>query len=131
MKRFLLALTLVAPLLGCGPSFPTIDGQALAEAVAAVREQTVKICRYFPSDESVIGILTSVHPVLETAHSIAKQICDAVTEALPPLSPVQMQNPRRGDDGQCPMVRGVCITGQFISKDQSKPDDEPRTEMPQ
>ena len=57
-----IAASVVAALLltGCGPSFPTIDGQALAEAVAQVRAHTIKICNYVPSDESVIGILTSV-----------------------------------------------------------------------
>lgn len=110
------AASIVAALLvtGCGPSFPTIDGAALAEAVAQVRGHTIKICSYIPSDESVIAILTTSVPVLETALKVAQQICDAVTASVPPVSPAQMSEPRRGDANQCPMVRGVCITGQFV-----------------
>ena len=112
MKR-LAALIVAAPLVGCGPSFPTIDSQALAEAVAQVREHTVKICNYFPTDSSVVSILTSAHPILESAYSIAQQICNAVTETVPPLEPAQMGQERLGDKDQCPMVRGVCVEGRF------------------
>ena len=114
MKPIAASMAAALFVAGCGPSFPTIDGSALAEAVAQVRGHTIKICQYVPSDESLIGILTASSAVLETALNIAQQICDAVTAKVPPLSPAQMSEPRRGDQSQCPMVRGVCITGQFI-----------------
>jgi hypothetical protein len=116
--RRLAALVLAAPLMGCGPSFPTIDSAALAEAVAQVRGQTIKICNYFPSDSSLIGILTASHPVVESAYNLAKQICDAVTATVPAVNPAQMGGMREGDEDQCPMVRGVCITGRFTQPQQ-------------
>jgi hypothetical protein len=112
MKR-LAALILAAPLVGCGPSFPTIDSAALSEAVAQVRGHTVKICSYFPTNETVVNILTT-NDVLETAYNIAKQICDAVTEQVPPLEPAQMGQGKLGEKNECPMVRGVCIEGRFL-----------------
>jgi hypothetical protein len=115
MKR-LAIVAIVLPLAGCGPSFPTIDGSALAEAVAQVRGHTIQICNYFPSDSSLVAILTASSPVVETAYNIAKQICDAVTATVPPLSPAQEMSKRQGDENQCPMVRGVCITGRFIQE---------------
>lgn len=114
MKRLAALIAVALPLAGCGPSFPTIDSAALAEAVAQVRVHTIKICSYIPSDQSVIAILTTSVPVLETALKVAQQICDAVTASVPAVSPTQMSEPRRGDQNQCPMVRGVCVTGQFV-----------------
>jgi hypothetical protein len=119
MKRLAL-IAVVLPLAGCGPSFPTIDSQALAEAVAQVQAHTVQICQYLPTNNAVIGILTASNPIVETAYNIAKQICEAVTETVPPLAPAQMGEKRLGDERQCPMVRGVCIDGQFV-----KPKDGP------
>jgi hypothetical protein len=115
MKRVALALAIAAPLFGCGPSFPTIDKAALLEAVAQVRVQTIKVSSYIPSDESLIAILTTELPMAETALSIAQQICAAVTASVPPLTPAQMSQPRLGDANPCPMVRGTCITGQFLA----------------
>ena len=120
MKR-LAALVVVAPLMGCGPSFPTIDSAALTEAVSQVQGYTVKICSYLPSNESVIGILTSAHPALETAYALATQICEAVTASAPAINPAQLGEERRGDENQCPMVRGVCVEGQFLTQP-SKPE---------
>jgi hypothetical protein len=119
-----IAASIAASLLvaGCGPSFPTIDSQALAEAVAQVQKHTVQICSYLPSNNSVVGILTASNPIVETAFAIATQICEAVTATVPPITPTQMQEPKRGDQNQCPMVRGVCIEGQFI---QPKTEDKP------
>lgn len=122
MKR-LAALLVAAPLMGCGPSFPTIDSAALAEAVAQVRGHTVTICSYFPSDSTLISILTASHPAVESAYNIAKQICDAVTASVPDIAPAQMGAQRQGDANQCPMVRGVCITGRFV--DQPQPETAP------
>ena len=113
MKRLAL-MFVVLPLAGCGPSFPTIDSAALAEAVSQVQKHTVQICAYLPTNNSVIGILTASNPIVETAFSIATQICDAVTATVPPISPAQMGEKRLGDDRQCPMVRGVCVEGQFV-----------------
>src|SRR5262245_58243345 len=118
MKK-IVALSLTFALAGCGPSFPTIDTAALREAVAQVQAKTVQICQYLPTNETVVAILTS-SDILETAYNIASQICHAVEEKVPPLSPTQMQEPRMGDEGQCPMVRGVCIEGRFIGKEEPK-----------
>lgn len=121
MKPVAASLGAVLLLTGCGPSFPTIDSQALAEAVAQVQKHTVQICQYLPTNNSVIGILTASNPIIETAFNIAKQICDAVTATVPPLAPAQMGEKRLGDDRQCPMVRGVCVEGQFIQKNETAP----------
>ena len=115
MKRFA-TVPIVLLLTGCGPSFPTIDGEALQEAISQVRGHTVTICNYFPSDNSLVAILTASSPIIETAYNIAKQICDAVTATVPPLSPAQEMSKREGDSNQCPMVRGVCITGRFLQE---------------
>jgi hypothetical protein len=113
-------IPLVLLLTGCGPSFPTIDSSALSEAVAQVRGHTVKICSYFPSDDSLISILTASNAVLESAYNLAKQICDAVTASVPAVAPAQMGETRQGDQNQCPMVRGVCITGRFVDQPQQE-----------
>ena len=120
--RQMIAIPLAATiaLTGCGPTFPTIDSAALREAVAAVQANTVEICQYLPTNESVVSILTA-SDILETAYQIATQICNAVTEAAPP--PL-VQNPRLGDEDQCPMVRGVCIEGRFIGG-ANKPEEGP------
>lgn len=115
MKRLAIA-AVILPLAGCGPSFPTIDSQALSEAVAQIQKHTVQICAYLPTNNSVVGILTASNPIVETAYNIAKQICDAVTATVPPLEPAQMGEKRLGEERQCPMVRGVCIDGQFLQK---------------
>jgi hypothetical protein len=115
MKRLAL-IAVVLPLAGCGPSFPTIDSAALAEAVAQVQKHTVQICAYLPSNNSVVSILTASNPIVETAFAIATQICNAVTATVPPLAPAQMGEKRLGEERQCPMVRGVCIDGQFIQQ---------------
>ena len=112
-----LAVLPVLLLTGCGPSFPTIDSEALNAAMAQVRGHTVAICQYLPTNESLIGILTASHPVTETAYNIAKQICDAVTASVPAVNPAQMGEKRQGEENQCPMVRGVCITGRFVDED--------------
>jgi hypothetical protein len=122
-----IAASVVASLFltGCGPSFPTIDSAALAEAVSQVQKHTVQICSYLPSNNSVVSILTASNPIVETAFAIATQICNAVTATVPPVTPTQMQEPKRGEANQCPMVRGVCIEGQFIqptTKDQAPND---------
>jgi hypothetical protein len=119
MKRlpaYPLAVTLA--LAGCGPSFPTIDSQALREAVAQVQAATVQACNYLPTNQTVIGILTGTHAVVETAIAIAQQICAAVQETAPPEL---IQNRRLGDEDQCPMVRGVCIEGRFLTKPAAEP----------
>jgi hypothetical protein len=113
MKRPIV-LSLTVMLAGCGPTFPTVDAAALREAVAQVQGYTVEICQYLPTNATVVDILTT-SDVLETAYKIASQICSAVTEVVPPLSPAQMQQPRLGDAEQCPMVRGICIEGRFLN----------------
>jgi hypothetical protein len=122
MKPITASVVATLFLTGCGPSFPTIDSAALAEAVAQVQKHTVQICSYLPSNNSVVSILTASNPIVETALAIATQICTAVTATVPPLSPAQMQEPKRGEQSQCPMVRGVCIEGQFL---QPKTEDKP------
>jgi hypothetical protein len=117
MKR-LATVPVVLLLTGCGPTFPTIDGVALREAVAQVQAATVQACQYLPTNETVVAILTTGE-VLETAYNIARQICDAVTETVSAVGPAQMQEPRLGDADQCPMVRGVCVEGRFIAPKQS------------
>jgi hypothetical protein len=120
MKRLAIGATLL--LTSCGPSFPTIDSSALAEAVSKVQNETVKICSYLPSNNSVVSILTSFHPALETAYAIANQICTAVTATAPPVNPAQLGEKRAGDEQQCPMVRGVCIEGQFVKPGELRPE---------
>lgn len=119
MKKRIASIALAAllALTGCGPTFPTIDSAALREAVAQVQAATVEICKYLPTNETVVGILTQTHAVVETAYAIAQQICSAVTEVAPP--PL-VQNRRLGDEEQCPMVRGVCIEGRFVAPEGQK-----------
>src|SRR5262245_17401851 len=122
MKRVIaISLAGALALAGCGPSFPTIDSEALKEAVAQVQGYTVQICRYLPTNDSVIGILTSSNDILETAFAIAQQICNAVTERVEAVNPAQAQEPQLGEENQCPMVRGVCIEGRFVPEGKEGP----------
>jgi hypothetical protein len=97
MKK-LIPLLLVASLGGC-ETLTNVTGD-LATVVAEVKTITSELCRYLPSDTTVVDILSG--GTLTQAEAIAKAICAAV--ATPAV--------RRG--GELPQVNGVVIRGHRI-----------------
>jgi hypothetical protein len=106
MKPIAAALAAAIIVAGCGQT--SVDTTAIDIVVQKVQEIAVKICSFLPTDESVVNIIKA-SSTGETAYGIAKAICDAVTKADTEGAP-----DNAAGRSQCPMVKGVCIEGEFV-----------------
>jgi hypothetical protein len=77
-----------------------------SKLVQTIREQTVRLCGFLPTVETVTALIAVNNPALTTGFIIAKKICAAVTAQKMSLI-----------SGDMPViVDGVVIEGDFINK---------------
>jgi hypothetical protein len=101
----LIIMLLPLLLLGCGTG--SLDSQ-----VKDVQAAAVKACGFLPTASSVAAILSAGNPAVTGVTAVATAICAAVTKVAPQA---------RGLEQECPRVNGVCVEGEFVPKDQTKP----------
>lgn len=125
MKR--LAVLAVLLLTGCGfETGQSIDTTALNVVVQKVQDLTVKACSFLPASKSVVAIIAAADPLAMSAVAIADAICAAVTASpAAPSSDPAIFGFGKSEPGPCPMVEGVCVEGQFISKDEAPKEEAP------
>jgi hypothetical protein len=99
MKKLLLICLLPLALAACNT--PTVT----TPTPAAVQSLAVGFCAYEPTIATVAKIISS-SPYLDTADTIAKAICNAVT--INPLA----DGP--GPKNYRPQINGVIIQGHFV-----------------
>ena len=108
----LIIMLLPLLLLGCGTG--SLDSQ-----VKDVQAAAVKACGFLPTASSVAAILSAGNPAVTGVTAVATAICAAVTKVCAAVTKVAPQ--ARGLEQECPRVNGVCVEGEFVPKDQTKP----------
>ena len=110
MKAIAASIAAALMLAGCGQTTPSVDSEALSVVVGKIQKTAVEICKFLPTDETVVKIITASAPG-ETAYTIAEAICKAVMAADTEGAPSNAAG-----RAQCPMTAGVCIEGQFVTE---------------
>lgn len=77
-----------------------------SETVVQIQALTVRFCRFLPTVETVLALM-SVNPVISTAAVFARKICQAVTASASVPTLMGTEKPK-------PMVDGVVIEGEWI-----------------
>lgn len=103
MRKFMLALPLLATLAGCATG--TSPAPTNVDIIKAVRDAAVATCGFLPDAVTVGNIILAGNPAFVTASAIATAICAAVNN-LPKTAM------RRG--AAVPTVAGVPIHGRFV-----------------
>jgi hypothetical protein len=102
--RVLMVALAAVGLIGCSPS--TLDPSTLAALNAALSTAATQ-CRFLPTVETVLSLLTVANPAVAAGEAVGEGIC----KALPPA-------PTKGaaafPNGP-PVVQGVQIRGQYLN----------------
>ena len=101
MKRLLLVGILL--LAGC-------TGTSLTDTVKQIQDETVKLCAYLPTANSVAAIVSAANPAVVGIGAVANAICTAM---------INWQTDQKTINSfatECPKVNGVCIEGSYRPK---------------
>ena len=98
MKRLIFAGIIL--LGGC-------TGTSLTDTVKAIQDETVKLCSYLPTVNSVSAIISAGNPAVIGVSAVANAICTAV------INWKTAQATPNSFATECPKVNGVCVEGEF------------------
>ena len=131
MRRALLIGTMTLALAGCNYFTPgTEQNASLLANIKMVQDKAVALCGFFPTEDSVAGMLLSTNPTVlactagqtaECVTGIASSICSVLrTKPFGLFGFGETPSPTVDSVGQyytedtCPRVNGVCIDGTFM-----------------